>query len=133
MDSLVYWKKEGGDLPMITLTEQAVLKVKEMMKEQENPEELYLRVGVQYGGCSGFSYTMGFDTEKKEDDLELNFQGVRTLIDKQSQSVLKGTVIDYKESIMGGGFNIDNPNAVATCGCGASFRTAKDAGKPSEC
>jgi iron-sulfur cluster assembly protein len=118
---------------MITLTEQAALKVREMMNEQENPEQLYLRVGVQFGGCSGFSYSLGFDTEQKDDDVELNFHGVRVLVDKESQKLMKGTVIDYKESIMGGGFSIDNPNAIATCGCGSSFRTATDTGKPSEC
>ncbi|MBA4542078.1 MULTISPECIES: iron-sulfur cluster assembly accessory protein [Thermoactinomyces] len=118
---------------MITLTKQAALKVREMLAEQENPEKLYLRVGVQHGGCSGFSYSMGFDEDKHVNDVELEFDGVRTLIDKENEPYLKGTIIDYKESLMGGGFSIENPNAVATCGCGSSFRTATDAGKPSDC
>jgi len=118
---------------LITLTEQAALKVKEMLAEEDHPEKLYLRVGVQYGGCSGFSYSLGFDEEKKEDDLELVFHGVKVIINQNSQNFLQGTVIDYKESMMGGGFSIENPNAIATCGCGASFRTAIDEGKPSEC
>lgn len=119
---------------MITLTEQAIYKVKEMLTETEHPELQYLRVGVQHGGCSGFSYLMGFDEEKSADDLVLDFQGVRVLVDSKSQDLMRGTIIDYRESMMGGGFQIDNPNATATCGCGSSFRTATDEGKPdTEC
>lgn len=118
---------------MITLTEQAAAKVKEMLLEEDHPEKLYLRVGVQYGGCSGFSYSLGFDEEKSENDVELVFHGVKVLLDKNSQNLLQGTVIDYQESVMGGGFSIENPNAIATCGCGASFRTVTDEGKPSDC
>lgn len=118
---------------MITITEQAAYKVKEMLADEENSESLYLRVGIQHGGCSGFSYNLGFDSEKRETDLELNQQGIRVLIDKESQLFLEGTVIDYKESMMGGGFSIDNPNAIATCGCGSSFRTATEAGQPEDC
>lgn len=118
---------------MITLTEQAALKVTEMMQDQDHPEALFLRVSVQHGGCSGFSYGLGFDVERREDDAFLEQHGVRMLVDKESQLLLKGTVIDYKESMMGGGFSIDNPNAIATCGCGSSFRTAKHAGTPEEC
>jgi iron-sulfur cluster assembly protein len=119
---------------MITLTEQAAYKVKEMLEETEHPENQYLRVGVQHGGCSGFSYLMGFDEDKSADDLELDLQGVRVLVDLEGQRLLDGTVIDYKESMMGGGFQIDNPSATVTCGCGSSFRTAVDNGKPdTEC
>lgn len=118
---------------MITITEQAAHKVKEMLAEEEDAESLYLRVGVQHGGCSGFSYNMVFDSEKKETDLEFEQQGIRVLIDKESHPLLKGTVIDYKESMMGGGFSIENPNAIATCGCGSSFRTATETGTPEDC
>lgn len=118
---------------MITITEQAAYKVKEMLADEDNAESLYLRVGVQHGGCSGFSYSMGFDSEKSEEDLEFEQQGIRILIDKESQPLLEGTVIDYKESMMGGGFSINNPNAIATCGCGSSFRTATASGTPEEC
>ncbi|MBA4493746.1 HesB/IscA family protein [Paenactinomyces guangxiensis] len=118
---------------MITITERAALKVKDMLAEQDQPDKLYLRVGVQHGGCSGFSYSMGFDDEKKESDTELHLHGVKVLLDKESQPLLNGTVIDYKESMMGGGFSIENPNATVTCGCGSSFRTATAAGKPEDC
>ncbi|SFI86477.1 HesB/IscA family protein [Thermoflavimicrobium dichotomicum] len=118
---------------MITLTEQAALKVKEMLQDTDDPEQQYLRIGVQLGGCSGLSYSMGFDPDKKDTDLELQQHGVKILVDKESLPHLKGTVIDYKEALMGGGFSIDNPNAIAACGCGASFRTATEAGKPEDC
>lgn len=118
---------------MITITEQAAEKIKEMLREVENPDQQYLRVGVQLGGCSGFTYSLGFDDEKHEDDYELTQNGIRVLIDEHSKKMLEGTVIDYQETVMGGGFSIHNPNAIATCGCGSSFRTAQDAGRPEEC
>lgn len=117
---------------MITLTEQAASKVKEMMAE-EGVESLYLRVGVQPGGCSGFSYGMGFTDEKEVDDTEFQQHGIKILVDETSQSLLKGTTIDYKESMMGGGFSIDNPNAVSSCGCGSSFHTKEEQGQPENC
>lgn len=116
---------------MITITESAGSKIKEMLAGEEgNP---YLRVGVKGGGCSGLSYGMGFDAEKHEKDTELEQQGIKVLIDEYSRPILHGTVIDYKESLMGGGFTINNPNAIASCGCGSSFRTKEVAGKPEEC
>lgn len=118
---------------MITLTERAGHRIKEMLAQEEHPEKLYLRIGVTHGGCSGFSYGMGFDEDKTENDLELEQHGVRILVDQHSLDLIKGLEIDYKESMMGGGFTIHNPNAIATCGCGHSFRTATDAGKPEEC
>jgi iron-sulfur cluster assembly protein len=117
---------------MIILTEQAALKVKEMLQDTDQPEQNYLRIGVQHGGCSGFSYSMGFDSEKKDSDEVLECHGVKVIIDKESQPLLEGTVIDYNESMMGGGFSIQNPNATVTCGCGSSFRTATETGKPDE-
>lgn len=117
---------------MLTLTEQAGARVKEMLAEEEHSERLFLRVGVKTGGCTGFSYDMGFDEEKREDDKELQQHGVKILIDAESARFLQGVTIDFKESMMGGGFVIDNPYATATCGCGSSFRTATEAGKPDE-
>lgn len=117
---------------MLTLTEPACNKIKEMMEKDGNPN-LYLRIGVHAGGCSGFSYGMGFDDHKHEDDTELEQHGVRILVDAQSAPFLHGVEIDYKESLMGGGFTIHNPNAVSTCGCGHSFRTKEDAGQPEHC
>jgi iron-sulfur cluster assembly protein len=117
---------------VITLTEAAALQIKDMMKEHEE-EGAYLRVSVKGGGCSGLTYGMGFEHERNEDDHEFEQHGIKILIDKESAPILKGTVIDYKQSLMGGGFTINNPNAIASCGCGSSFRTATNAGTPEEC
>lgn len=117
---------------MIILTEQAAHRVKEMLLENED-QEVCLRIGVDEGGCSGFSYSMGFDNQDEESDLLIEVQGVKIVVQKASENLLKGTTIDYKESLMGGGFIITNPNASLTCGCGASFRTATEGGKPGDC
>ncbi|WP_027416349.1 iron-sulfur cluster insertion protein ErpA [Aneurinibacillus terranovensis] len=117
---------------MITLTESASKKVQELMASEDN-KNLFLRVGVRPGGCSGFSYGMGFDDEIKDGDTEMDQNGVKIVVDGESQPFVDGVIIDYKESMMGGGFTIDNPNAIATCGCGSSFRTKENAGAPSEC
>ncbi|WP_338750931.1 iron-sulfur cluster insertion protein ErpA [Bacillus sp. FJAT-52991] len=120
------------EVEVVTVTEAAAFQIKEMMKQNEE-EGANLRVTVHGGGCSGLSYGMGFDREIKEDDIELDQQGIHIIVDKDSAPVLKGTVIDYKESLMGGGFTIENPNAIASCGCGSSFRTATNTGKPENC
>lgn len=117
---------------VVILTEAAALQIKDMMKEH-GEEGAYLRVGVKGGGCSGLSYGMSFEHERQDEDYELEQYGIKILVDKESAPILKGTVIDYKQSLMGGGFTIDNPNAIATCGCGSSFRTATNAGTPEEC
>ncbi|KOO48499.1 HesB/IscA family protein [Priestia koreensis] len=117
---------------LIHITEAAGFQIKDMMKQNEE-EGAYLRFGVQGGGCSGLSYGMGFDHEVKEDDVILEQQGLKILIDKESSLIVKGVQIDYKQSMLGGGFTIENPNAIASCGCGSSFRTASNAGKPEEC
>jgi iron-sulfur cluster assembly protein len=114
---------------MITISELASEKIKEMLEQEASPE-LFLRVGVKEGGCSGFSYGMGFDDELNEGDQTIQTQGLKVVVDEESIKYLNGLVIDFKESAMGGGFTIENPNASATCGCGSSFRTATDAGKP---
>lgn len=120
------------DKDVIILTEAAALQIKDMMKHNEE-EGAYLRVGVKGGGCSGLSYGMGFDHERKEDDSYSEQHGIQILVEKESAPILQGTKIDYKESMMGGGFTIENPNAIASCGCGSSFRTATAAGTPEEC
>lgn len=116
---------------MLIITETAAKQVKQMMEDESDAK--YLRVGVQGGGCSGLSYGMGFDTERDEDDTLLEVEGIEVIVDKESEAMLKGTTIDYKENMMGGGFTIDNPNAVASCGCGSSFRTKENAGTPEDC
>ncbi|MEK4566087.1 iron-sulfur cluster assembly accessory protein [Alkalihalobacillus sp. FSL R5-0424] len=117
---------------MITLTDAAVGHIKEMMKAEED-HSLMLRVGVKGGGCSGLSYGMGFDNEQAPEDQKFEINGLSVLVDEESAPVIKGLVIDYKQNMMGGGFTIDNPNAIASCGCGTSFRTATNAGTPGDC
>ncbi|WP_028546901.1 HesB/IscA family protein [Paenibacillus taiwanensis] len=117
---------------MITISELAIEKIKEMLAQEENPN-MFLRVGVRPGGCSGFSYGMGFDDEETGDDVHLESHGMKVVVDKESIPHLTGLEIDYKESGMSGGFTIENPNAVATCGCGSSFRTAVAEGKAEKC
>ncbi|MFD2670672.1 HesB/IscA family protein [Marinicrinis sediminis] len=117
---------------MLTITDNAAVKIKEMLEEQE-VSGLFLRVGVKEGGCSGFSYAMGFDDEKAAEDQTLEVQDLKVVVDQESAKFLYGVVIDYKQSDVGGGFTIDNPNAIANCGCGSSFRTKEEAGKPSDC
>ncbi|EEM26058.1 hypothetical protein bthur0014_45990 [Bacillus thuringiensis IBL 4222] len=117
---------------MIEVTEQAAFQIKDMLKDAEDGEK-YVRLAVHGGGCTGLSYGLGFEVEPKEDDTVLEFFGVEFVIDTESAPIVKGVKIDYKQSMLGGGFTIDNPNAIASCGCGSSFRTATNAGKPEEC
>lgn len=116
----------------VTLTEGAAYEVKDMLQQNDMPDG-FLRFKVQGGGCSGLTYGMAAEIEKQERDEEYEFHGVKVLIDKNDVPVIDGTVIDFKESLMGGGFTIDNPNASLACGCGSSFRTKQEAGKPEDC
>lgn len=117
---------------VVEITEAAALHIKEMMKQNEE-ENAKLRVAVKGGGCSGLSYGMGFAQELEEDDIPFELHGLEIVVSKEDAPILQGTKIDYKESMMGGGFTIDNPNAIANCGCGSSFRTATKVGTPEEC
>lgn len=105
---------------MITLTPKAVLKVKEIMAAQD-PVPSALRLGVQGGGCSGFSYSMQFDNEKGLMDKSFEFDGLTLLVDGTSFMYLDGVTVDYLETLEGSGFKFDNPNVKSTCGCGQSF------------
>jgi len=105
---------------MITLTENATAKIQEIFAEENNPA-LKLRVFVQGGGCSGMQYGFTFDEEVNEDDFDLDFDGVKVLVDSMSSQYLQGATIDFKDDLMGASFSINNPNAQTTCGCGSSF------------
>ena len=104
----------------IELTDGAVAKVAELIA-QEGQADLALRVAVRPGGCSGFSYEMFFDSEKADDDVVLAFGAVNVFVDPASNKLLTGATLDYKDTLQGGGFAINNPNAQRTCGCGQSF------------
>lgn len=105
---------------MLTITETANKKISELIAEENNPN-LKLRTFVQGGGCSGFQYGFTFDEEQNQDDFAIEQSGVTYLVDAMSMQYLQGAVIDYKESIEGANFVIQNPNAETTCGCGSSF------------
>jgi iron-sulfur cluster assembly protein/iron-sulfur cluster insertion protein len=105
---------------MIALTENASHKVKELLEAEAQPD-LFLRVAVRPGGCSGMSYEMFFDSDRAADDVEATFGEVKVVVDPQSSQFLEGASLDYKDGLQGAGFTINNPNATRTCGCGQSF------------
>lgn len=105
---------------MITLTENAISKLRNVIAEENNPA-LKLRVFVQGGGCSGMSYGFTLDEEQSDDDFDLEFSGVSLLVDSMSSGYLQGAEIDYREDQYGSAFSIKNPQAQTTCGCGSSF------------
>ncbi len=112
---------------MVTLTDIAAEKVNAFFSAQETPAEAApgLRVAVKGGGCSGFQYQLALD-EQKDDDQVFEDRGVRLIVDPASLKYVDGSVVDYTESLMGAGFEVKNPNVVAACGCGSSFRVADD-------
>ena len=111
---------------LITLTPGAAAKVKELLAEEPDGGTLVLRVAIQGGGCSGFQYGLGFDSGAVEGDVELTLEGVPVVVDPFSAPYLRGTTIDYLNTIQESGFKIENPNAVSSCGCGHSFQVADE-------
>jgi iron-sulfur cluster insertion protein len=105
---------------MINITENAKLKIKDVLIEENNPN-VKLRMFVQGGGCSGFSYGFTLDEEQNEDDFVIENDNYNLLVDSVSMQYLEGATVDYVESLMGSSFSIKNPNAETTCGCGSSF------------
>jgi iron-sulfur cluster insertion protein len=105
---------------VITLTDTAAVKVKELLDAEGEPE-LALRVAVRPGGCSGFSYEMFFDGDIAGDDEAAEFQGVKVVVDPSSAQLLSGATLAYKDGLQNAGFSIENPNATRSCGCGQSF------------
>jgi iron-sulfur cluster assembly protein len=111
---------------MITLTDKGAEKVQEFLASQQTTVETAgLRVGVRGGGCSGFQYALAFDQER-DGDVVFEDRGIRLLVDKPSLPYVQGSVIDYVDEMQGAGFKVDNPNVVAACGCGSSFRVAEE-------
>jgi iron-sulfur cluster assembly protein len=107
----------------IVLTENAAKEVKRIMEDQKLEEGTVLRVGVTGGGCSGFSYALGFDKQYDEKvDSKFDYHGVPVVVDKKSALYLDGTTVDFFDGIEKRGFTFDNPNAVKSCGCGSSFQ-----------
>ncbi len=116
----------------VNLTDAAATKLRELTAEEANPD-VGLRVYVYAGGCSGFRYGMMLEEAPAADDRVLSANGLKVYIDPQSAPYLSGAEIDYVDTLMGAGFTVNNPNAVAACGCGSSFRTAEEAGSPRSC
>lgn len=117
---------------IIEITDNAKRQIKDMLLEES--ERAYLRFGVKGGGCSGLSYSLGFDEEINEQlDVVEQINDIPVVMNKQDVSIIENTKIDFKENMMGGGFSIDNPNAVISCGCGSSFRAKDTVGEPEKC
>lgn len=111
---------------MIEITDKGAEKVHEFLASQEADIGVAgLRVGVRGGGCSGFQYQLAFD-EQRESDVVFESHGLKLLVDGESLQFVRGSTIDYEESLQGAGFKVNNPNVVAACGCGSSFRVAEE-------
>ena len=111
---------------MITFTDKGAEKVQEFLAGQGGAVETSgLRVGVRGGGCSGFQYALAFDTQREGDEV-FEDRGLRILVDRPSLPYVKGAVVDYVDTLQGAGFKVENPNVIAACGCGSSFRVAEE-------
>jgi iron-sulfur cluster assembly protein len=111
---------------MIDITDKGAQKVHEFLAAQQADVAVAgLRVGVRGGGCSGFQYQLAFD-EQRDSDVVFESHGLKLLVDGESLQFVRGSTIDYEESLQGAGFKVNNPNVVAACGCGSSFRVAEE-------
>lgn len=104
----------------IVVTENAARRIA-MLKAQENAEDAFLRIAVSGGGCSGFQYGLSFDDQRNEDDVVFERDGIGIVVDDVSLGLLNGAEVDFVEDLMGASFQIRNPNAASSCGCGNSF------------
>jgi iron-sulfur cluster insertion protein len=105
---------------MIILTEEAKVRIGELLAEENNPN-IKLRMFVQGGGCAGFSYGFAFDEDQTDDDFMFEAGSYSVLVDSMSIQYLENAVVDYKDDLDGSRFSIQNPSATTTCGCGSSF------------
>jgi iron-sulfur cluster assembly accessory protein len=111
---------------VVSISADAAERLQGLMREKNLGEQFALRVFVAGGGCSGLQYGMTFDDQVRDGDTEFLENGLRVLVDPMSAKYMTGATIDYVDSLMGGGFKIENPNAVSSCGCGSSFRPKED-------
>ena len=114
------------DGTILSLTPTAASKILELMAEEPEGDATVLRVAIQGGGCSGFQYGLGFDRDAVEGDIESEQHGVRVVVDPFSAPYLQGATVDFINGLQESGFKIENPNAVASCGCGHSFQVADE-------
>ena len=124
-------QQSAVETSIVNMTPAAVDKVRELLV-QENDPSLALRVFVAGGGCSGLQYGMTLD-EEQEGDTVIPLSGIKILVDEMSMGYIDGSEIDYVDSLMGAGFTVNNPNAVSSCGCGHSFKTASGGGEAKSC
>jgi iron-sulfur cluster assembly protein len=117
---------------LLTMTEEAKNQLRSVLERQEKLDGA-LRVYVSPGGCSGFSYGMSLDEEIDPGDAVVEVDGVKVVVDEFSAQYLQGSLIDYEDSLMGGGFQVRNPNAVKSCACGQSFDSNQGGGQPKPC
>ena len=111
---------------MISFTEKGAEKVQEFLAGQgADTQTAGLRVGVRGGGCSGFQYALAFDNQSDDDEV-FEDHGLRILVDRPRLPYVRGAIVDYVESLQGAGFKVENPNVIAACGCGSSFRVADE-------
>src|SRR3954466_12486513 len=116
---------EQSEPTLVNLTARAAVKVSALMADEPAGEAEVLPVAIQGGGCSGFEYALGFDRGAQSGDHELEFHGVRVVVDPFSAPYLQGSTVDFLETLQESGFKIDNPNVVSACGCGSSFQVAE--------
>jgi iron-sulfur cluster assembly accessory protein len=117
---------------VLSLSDAAVTKLRELTKDETSPD-IGLRVYVYSGGCSGYRYGMMLEDQPTPEDNVFEANGMKVYVDGNSIPLITGSQIDYVDTLMGAGFTVNNPNAVAACGCGSSFRTADDAGQARSC
>lgn len=113
--------------PMLNVTPSAAEKLRAVLAEKNLPD-YGLRVFISGGGCSGFQYGMAFENKSEQDDFVFDANGVRIFLDSASSMYLEGATVDYVDSLMGGGFRIENPNATTSCACGQSFSSGGGGG-----
>src|SRR5690625_775791 len=117
---------------MFTITDSARQQIKDMLEAESANSRL--RFDIKGGSCSGLSYALGFDDEVNEDlDMIDEINEIEVVVAREDVGIIENTEIDFKENMMGGGFTINNPNAVMSCGCGSSFRTKEAVGSPDKC
>ena len=109
------------DIAPFGLTETAATKISKLLIDEGEPENAFMRVAVEGGGCSGFQYTFKFDNQKNEDDLVFKKNGIEVVVDQISLELVHGGTLDYVEELIGSYFQVTNPNASSSCGCGTSF------------
>ena len=130
MSRMTEIQERPATVPLLSLTESAATKIKQLLAEE--PGVGVLRIAIEGGGCSGFQYGLGFDTAAAEGDHSFELHGVTVVVDPFSAPYLEGAEVDYVDSIQAAGFAINNPNAVASCGCGHSFQVAEGEDAPAD-